>query len=73
MEPAAARTDTIRQSNTKKFNHIHFQLKARICSLDMCIWIGKYTVSGQNEAAPRRPRIALKNGRSIASTMVSIT
>lgn len=73
IDPAAATSDTIRQAKLNMFNHVHGKENFRILVRAMYISTGKYTVNGQKDAAPMRPKKSLKNGKIMATTAVTIT
>jgi hypothetical protein len=73
MEPAAEMIETIRHAQLNIF--IHVQVKENLCIFDCLMYIsmGKYTVNGQKDSEPMRPRKSLKNGNSIAIKAVTTT
>lgn len=72
-DPAAATSDTTKQARLNIFSHVHVKENFGIFVRAMYISIGKYTVNGQNAAAPMRPKKSLKNGKIMATTAVTIT
>ena len=73
MDATVATIVTMKQTQLKVFSSNHLREKLRILACEMYISIGKYTVNGQKEAAPIKPKTLLKTGNSIAITVVSIT
>ena len=57
----------------KACNPIHFVVHGFTWFWEMCIAIGKYTVRGQNAEAPRRPKMSLKKGNNIDTSVVKTT
>ncbi|CAL1395633.1 unnamed protein product [Linum trigynum] len=72
-DPTAANSDTTRHVQLNIFNHVQVMENLGILALAMYISMGKYTVNGQNDAAPMSPRKSLKNGKIIARTTVTTT
>lgn len=72
IDPAATRSDTIKQNTFRACSPIHLKLNFWIFKRDICISTGKYTLNGQSET-PIRPRILLKNGNNIATRVTTIT
>ena len=72
MDATAATIVTMKQTQLNVFSPNHLREKLRILACEMYISIGKYTVNGQNEAAPIKPKTLLKTG-GIAITVVNIT
>ena len=73
MDATTATIVTMKQTQLNVFSPNHLREKLRILACEMYISIGKYTVNGQNEAAPIKPKTLLKTGNSIAITVVNIT
>lgn len=73
MDPTAAMSEMTKQAQLNIFNQIQVEENLGNLVLAMYISMGKYTVNGQNEAAPINPRKSLKNGNIIAITVVTIT
>ena len=63
----------MKQSKLSSCIHVQVRENLRIRACEMYISTGKYTVSGQKHAAPRRPKKSLKNGKIVAIRVVSIT
>ena len=63
----------MKQAKFKISSQIQLREKLGILAFEMCISIGKYTVNGQNAAAPIKPKTLLKTGNIIATTVVNIT
>lgn len=71
LTPAA--TETRKHTKLNIWSTHHFDDRVLICFCEMCIWIGKKTMSGQNPTAPRRARNSLKNGIAMAMIVAIIT
>ena len=73
MDATIATTVIMKQAQLNIFSQNQLREKLRILACEMCISIGKYTVNGQNEEAPIKPKTLLKTGNSIAIRVVKIT
>lgn len=73
MDPAAEMIDTIKQAQLRILSQVHVKENLLILDCLMYISIGKYTVKGQNDKDPIRPKKSLKNGNTIAINAVITT
>lgn len=73
MDPVAAAMETARQTTLNICIATHLEDHRRILFCAMYIATGKYTVNGQNAAAPRSPITLLKNGSSMDINVVLTT
>lgn len=72
-QAAAAANAIIKQAQVNMFSQIQVGENLRMRACEMYISTGKYTVNGQNEKAPIKPKTLLKTGNIIAITQVIIT
>ena len=73
MDATAATIVTMKPTQLNVFNPNHLREELQILAYEMYISIGKYTINGQNEAAPIKPKTLLKTGNGIAIIVVNIT
>lgn len=65
--------ETKKQIALSNLRDVHLMENVGMSACEMCISIGKYTVSGQNDIAPSSPITLLKNGNVIPNAVVAIT
>ncbi|BAS98225.1 Os06g0556150 [Oryza sativa Japonica Group] len=73
MEAAQAATVTRKQTRLRLCSATHLALNRGSCRCRMYISTGKKTVSGQNAMLPRIPRMLLKKGIRMASSVITAT